>query len=160
MVTFAGKGEPHKAIKWIGQRVIDLESHPTPEAARPVRIRRGAFAENVPHRDLLVSPDHAVFANGVLVPAKCLLNGVTILQDDRFDSVHYYHVELDSHDVVMSEGLTTETYLDTGNRAMFEGDWEMIVHPMFEISRSDRMVAPLVTNDAPVPVRGPELLAA
>ncbi len=27
----------------------------------PIRVERDAFADNVPHRDLLLSPDHAVF---------------------------------------------------------------------------------------------------
>ena len=32
----------------------------------------------------------------------------------------YYHVELSTHDVILAEGLATESYLDTGNRAAFE----------------------------------------
>ena len=33
----------------------------------PIRIHRNAIAPNQPHRDLLVSPDHALFIDGVLV---------------------------------------------------------------------------------------------
>ena len=51
----------------------------------PVRIRRDAFAENMPHRDLLVSPDHAIFVDGKLICARQLMNGTTIRQETRLE---------------------------------------------------------------------------
>ena len=35
----------------------------------------------MPRRDVRLSPDHAVFVNGVLIPVKLLANGVTILEE-------------------------------------------------------------------------------
>ena len=119
MVTFSGRGETLKPVTWIGQRRIDLVSHDNPEIARPVRIRAGAFGEAVPHRDLLLSPDHAVYVDGVLIPAKHLINGTTITQDASIEEAHYFHIEVDEHDVLLAEGLTVESYLDTGNRDVF-----------------------------------------
>ena len=46
------------------------------------------------------------------------MNGTTIRQEAR-ESVTYYHVELDCHEVIVAEGLAVESYLDTGNRAAF-----------------------------------------
>ena len=69
-------------------------------------------------RDLFLSPDHAVFVNAVLVPVKLLINGTTIARVKR-SKVTYYHVELPRHAVILAEGLTVESYLDTGNRANF-----------------------------------------
>jgi hypothetical protein len=44
--------------------------------------------------------------------------------------VTYFHVELEKHDVVWAEGLPTETYLDTGDRACFaNGGDVMTLHP-------------------------------
>jgi hypothetical protein len=103
------------SIIWTGRREVDCAAHPDPERVRPVRIRAHAFAAGAPHRDLLLSPDHAVLAQGVLIPAKRLVNGTTIRQLDC-DRVTYHHVELSRHAVILSEGLPTESYLDIGDR--------------------------------------------
>ena len=94
--------------------------HAEPAAVWPVRVRAGAFAEGVPCRDVWLSPDHAVFADGVLIAAKHLVNGVTVVRDLGFALVRYFHVELARHDVMIAEGLAVETYLDTGNRGIFD----------------------------------------
>ena len=80
----------------VGRRRIDLTAHPRPETVAPVRIQRGAFADGMPHRDLLVSPDHAIFVDGKLICARQLMNGTTIRQEKGWTSVDYYHVELDA----------------------------------------------------------------
>jgi hypothetical protein len=84
----------------------------------PVRVRAGAFGARRPHRDLVLSPDHAVFVDKVLIPVRYLLNGATIVQEP-VDVITYWHVELARHDVLFAEGLPCESYLDTGNRALF-----------------------------------------
>lgn len=105
-------------VKWIGHRRVDIRLHPAPETMRPVRIRAGALGGGLPHRDLRVSPDHALFLDGVLVPAGLLLDDVGIVQDD-VAQVEYFHVELPAHDVILAEGAAAESYLDTGNRQTF-----------------------------------------
>ena len=73
-------------IVWIGQRAVNCARHPKPETVWPVRVQAGAFGENVPVRDLYLSPDHAVFVNDVLVPVKLLINGTTMRQVERIGS--------------------------------------------------------------------------
>ena len=85
-----------QTVKWLGHRRIDLTAHPRPETVAPIRIERDAFADNMPHRDLLVSPDHAIFVDGMLICARQLVNGTTIRQEKGWTSVDYYHVELDA----------------------------------------------------------------
>jgi hypothetical protein len=105
-------------IVWIGHRRVDCRRHPNPAEVWPVRVAAGAFGRGVPARDLWLSPDHAVFAAGVLVPVQHLVNGRTIRQEP-VDAITYFHVELEAHDVLLAEALPCESYLDTGNRAAF-----------------------------------------
>jgi hypothetical protein len=105
-------------VQWLGYRRIDCRRHPKPVNVWPVRVRAGAFGEGRPHRDLWLSPDHAVFIDGVLIPIRYLVNGRTIAQEPR-DAVTYWHVELGQHNVILAEGLPCESYLDTGNRGAF-----------------------------------------
>ena len=67
-----------RTIRWLGHRRIDLTAHPRPETVAPIRVHRDAFADNAPRRDLLVSPDHAIFVDGMLICARQLVNGTTI----------------------------------------------------------------------------------
>jgi hypothetical protein len=108
-----------RPVKWVGHRRIDLTSHPQPETVAPIRILRNAIGEAMPCRDLLVSPDHAIFIEGRLICARQLANGATIRQEIDWPAVDYYHVELDGHAILMAEGLPAESYIDTGNRSFF-----------------------------------------
>jgi hypothetical protein len=118
-------------ITWVGHRHVNCRRHPNPAIVWPVRIAAHAFAPGQPHRDLYLSPDHAVFAGDVLIPIRYLINGTSIAQT-RMDEVTWFHVELPRHDVVLAEGLPVETFLDTGNRAAF-GDHGAVLtlHPDF-----------------------------
>ncbi|TXM64598.1 Hint domain-containing protein [Methylobacterium sp. WL120] len=117
-ITSSGASRP---IRWIGSRTINCERYSQPSDVMPVRIRAGAFGTNKPVRDLVVSPGHSICLDvlgEVLIPASVLVNGSTIVQED-VDSVTYWHVELDSHDLLIAEGQAAESYLEMGNRGFF-----------------------------------------
>jgi hypothetical protein len=119
VVTASGRIAP---VRWLGHRtLVDLRRHPNQAAAQPVRIAKDAFGPGRPSRDLLLSPGHSVCVDllgEVLIPAGSLVNGATVSQCD-LDSVVYWHVELDAHDIVVADGLPCESYLDCGNRSFF-----------------------------------------
>ncbi len=102
-------------VRWVGRQRIARAG----PRAWPVRIAAHAFAAGRPSRDLLLSPDHGVFAGGALIPARDLVNGATITRL-RMPRIDYWHVELASHDILLAEGLPAESYLDTGNRRGFD----------------------------------------
>ena len=152
VLTLAGDSLTPTPVTWVGSLRVNLARHPHPEAAAPIRIRRGAFADNVPHRDLLLSPEHCVFVDGKLVAAKCLVNGATIVQDLDRPTVAYFHIETAPHSIVLAEGLPAETYLDTGNRAFFDNAGPaLMLHPEFHVNAGLRSwetdaCAPLATD--------------
>jgi autotransporter passenger strand-loop-strand repeat protein len=154
-----------KPIKWIGYRSVHLspsdfeslrtagrrsaggETRQASDLAEqmPIRVLRGAVAENVPHRDLLISPEHALYLDGVMVPVRHLVNGTTISHVTDLQSFQYFHIEMERHSVLFAEGVTTESWLDTGNRDAFENAEAVVVpHPAFATKAADHAWA----NDA------------
>jgi hypothetical protein len=142
-------GEVEK-IMWLGRRRIDLRRHPDPQRASPVRVAAGAFGAGCPRTDLWLSPDHAVFVDGILIPIKRLINGTSIARV-LVEEVIYYHIELPRHDVLLAEGLPAESYLDTGDRFNFECGGVIALHPDFSNHVWEAM------GCAPLIVTGPRL---
>ncbi len=98
-------------VTWTGSRAIDVAGVADPTLVLPIRIRAGAFSNGLPERDLVVSPDHAVWLDGKLIPARLLVNDVSIVQETR-PAVTYFHLALDRHDLILAEGAQVESYLD------------------------------------------------
>jgi hypothetical protein len=120
----------------------------------PVRVRRGSFGNGVPRRDLFLSPNHAVFADEVLIPVRYLIDGDGIRQMPAAGRISYFHIELDCHSVVLAEGLPCESFLETGGRRMFEnGGVAVALHADFTSLAWDAL------GYAPLVVTGPKLLA-
>nr|WP_244435452.1 Hint domain-containing protein [Methylobacterium sp. B34] len=116
-ITAGGKPRP---IRWIGSR--SYPGFTAPRRDCPVRITAGALADNVPARDLLLSPDHALWLDGLFVAAGHLVNGTSITRGEAVQDLTYWHVELDSHDLLMAENTPAESFLSApGVRAGFDG---------------------------------------
>jgi hypothetical protein len=136
-----------RTVRWVGHRRVHCAAHPRPSRVWPVRIAAHSFGPGEPHTDLLLSPDHAVFRAGVLIPAGRLVNDRTVLQERRREIV-YWHVELERHGVLFAAGLAVESYLDTGNRCSFaNGGPVAALHADFgAYAREAHACAPLVTG--------------
>lgn len=142
LTTIDGTAKP---IKWIGRR-----SHGSDATDMlPIKIARSALGHLIPHADLFVSPLHALYIDGILVPARNLVNGRSIVQCSPadFDTVDYFHIELNGHDVMFTEGAPTETLLADGNRQF--DNWNEGV----ELSRQAVQYAPRVPANSSAVIR-------
>ena len=95
VVTASGAARP---IKWIGRRSYDPPFFAGNDKVLPIRIEKGALGDGMPGRDLYVSPEHAMVVDGRFLPARTLVNGVTIRQVECTERLEYFHLELESHD--------------------------------------------------------------
>ncbi|MDR3521818.1 MAG: Hint domain-containing protein [Acidocella sp.] len=147
VITCNGDTAP---VRWIGYRHLDISRHICPAKVQPICINADALAEGVPSRDLYLSPDHAIYHDGFLVPAKALVNGANITQVIR-RHVTYYHVELEEHAVLFAEHLPAESYLDTGNRDCFENSCGALqLHPDFAQDYRERNSCGIFIETGPV----------
>ncbi|MBR9762462.1 MAG: Hint domain-containing protein [Rhodobacteraceae bacterium] len=100
-------------------RISGARLHLMPQL-RPVRILPGAFGLLRPEEALLVSPDHLVLVSGgaaralfnaseVLVHARDLLNGGSVVQDFRVNEVTYVQLRLEGHQILTANGVGCES---------------------------------------------------
>ena len=108
-------------VRWIGLRRLSAAALRARPEFRPVRIRRDSFGEGLPRRDLRVSPQHRVLLSGwklellfgeerMLAPARHLVDGLAVTVEPAEDAVEYYHILCDAHEILISEGLPTESF--------------------------------------------------
>jgi hypothetical protein len=113
-----------RAVKWTGHQTFVLRSAPKTHPAQPIRVAADAFGPGQPSHDLYLSHGHSVcidLCGETLIPVGYLVNGATIARCEAKE-ITYWHVELDSHDIVFANGLRAESYLAMGNRGAFEGE--------------------------------------
>ncbi len=117
VLTAGGTEAP---VRWVGRQTVST-TFADPIRVMPIRIKAGALDDNLPARDLLISPDHALLIDGVLVHAGALVNGRSIVREtDVPASFVYYHVELDDHALILAEGVPAETFIDNVDRLAFD----------------------------------------
>ena len=110
-----------RPIQWIGRYPFKKTDAAKPWVSEicPVRIARSALGPNVPHADLYVTALHGLLIDGVLVPAEMLINGASITRyEPQSDEMEFFHIKLESHDVVYAEGAPAETLLNVEESAV------------------------------------------
>jgi hypothetical protein len=108
--TVAGEALP---VLWMGRQIYRKRGRSWPETVMPIRVARGALAEQTPHLDLHLSPGHALFIDGVFIRVKDLVDGTSIapaLPDDR-QVIEYFNPLLATHQTILAEGVPAETFL-------------------------------------------------
>ena len=110
-------------VRWIGRNTVSTR-FADPLRVLPIRIRAGALADHLPVRDLLVSPEHAVLVDDILIQAGALVNGLSIVRESNVaETFVYYHIELADHALVLAEGTPAESFVDNIHRMAFD-NWE------------------------------------
>ena len=116
VLTHDGRSVP---VRWIGRQTVS--GFFIGELQRPIRIKAGALGDNVPCRDLLVSPDHALLIDDVLIQAGALVNGTSIHRENNPPAIFiYYHVDLGDHSLIFADGTPSETFIENVDRANFD----------------------------------------
>jgi hypothetical protein len=119
VLTYDGQSVP---VRWIGRQTVARSF--IDELHLPIRIKSSALDDNVPCRDLLVSPDHALLVDGALIHAGALVNGTSIVREPNVPALFtYYHVEVGDHSLVLAENAPAETFVDNVDRANFD-NWD------------------------------------
>ena len=92
--------------KWVGEAKSNL----------PVLIRRGALGENSPNADLHLTGEHAVYVDDYLIKVGDLVNGTSITFEaaDGRDTLDFFNIELDRHDILDVQGACCETLYRAG----------------------------------------------
>jgi hypothetical protein len=117
--TVDGRSIP---VRWIGRQTVSR--HFGGDLRLPICLKANALSDTVPCRDLLVSPDHALFVDGILIQASALVNGTSIVRfRDAPMTFTYYHLELQDHSLILAENTPAETFIDNVDRAGFD-NWD------------------------------------
>ncbi|WP_264801929.1 Hint domain-containing protein [Acetobacter nitrogenifigens] len=112
--------ERTSGVTWVGSKSVSVNGTlRKDEAGYPVRVLKDAISQGVPYKDMLVTAEHCLFFEGKFVPVRMLVNGKSVFYDTSIENYTYYHIETEPHAVIWSDGMLTETYLDTDNRHLF-----------------------------------------
>lgn len=112
-------------VQWISSTKIGIADQVNDPSIRPILIRKGALGPNTPCRDTRVSPQHRVLYSGwkaelffgeleVLIPAKALVQIGLAEIDISLKPVTYIHVLLEHHEVLIGDGLESESLMPHG----------------------------------------------
>jgi hypothetical protein len=120
VITAQGRAVP---VRWIDRQTVS-RMFGDPMRILPIRITAGALGCNLPARDLLLSPDHALLIDGLLVQAGALVNGASVVRESDVPEIYiYHHIELDDHSLLLAEGFPAETFVDNVDRLAFD-NWD------------------------------------
>lgn len=114
VMTKEGTARP---IRWLGKTSLDKARLTAQREIRPIKIEAGALGNS---EEMRVSPNHCFLLSGPLIearfdeaealaPAKSLVNDKTITIDHSLEPINYYHIMLDTHDVIMANGIWSES---------------------------------------------------
>ena len=96
--------------------------------------------------------------DGVLVPAELLVNGTTITRDEtrEYDELEFFHVKLESHDVIYAEGAPAETLVEVNEFAVNFADYLRQYGTVHDRGSSLRSVNPCLRRTFRAEIEAPQ----
>lgn len=119
VLTADGRSLP---IVWVWRQDI-VNIHGLSDGLAPILISANAFGPGRPARDLVVSAEHAMALDGLLINAGTLVNGTSIRAIPAAEMPArycYWHIETTSHELLLAENCPTESYVDYTPRTRFD----------------------------------------
>ena len=109
-----------REICWAGQKALTSQMMALQPQLRPILIKAGSLGENLPERDMMVSPNHRMLVanertslyfeeHEVLVAAKHMLR-VPGIERAEVAQTSYVHIMFEQHEVVLADGTWTESF--------------------------------------------------
>jgi hypothetical protein len=142
-------------VFWVGVRTVCMVFADVLRCL-PIRIKAHALGANLPSRDLLLSSDHAVLVDGLLIQAGALVNGVSIVREHHVPTeFRYFHVEVEDHSLLLAENVPAETFVDNVDRMAFDNwaehqalypDAPAIEEMEYPRAKAHRQVPPAIRN--------------
>lgn len=111
----------YRPILWIGSRHFDSEELDRYAELQPIVIAKGALGPDAPSCDMKVSPHHRMLLSGSqalgfgneteVLAAAIDLTGIPGICQTKQDSVTYFHLMFEEHEVIRADGCWTESFL-------------------------------------------------
>lgn len=79
-----------------------------------VRFEKDTFGKNIPSQETIMSPNHKVFYQGTLIPAKQFVGNVDDVSTVPYNNEPLYNILLDEYEKVIANNMVCET-LDPNN---------------------------------------------
>lgn len=125
LLTFDGR---RTTVRWRSTTRCSAEELALKPNLRPIRIAAGSIAPDVPNRDLYLSRQHRVLVRSPIAERLCgdreallacnkLLSFPGVDVDAATEEVTYHHVLTDRHDILVSNGMPSES-LHIGERLL------------------------------------------
>lgn len=107
-------------LRWIGVRDLSMADLMVQPQLQPVRIEAGALGGGLPHRAMMVSPQHRMliegpraemlFGDAQVLVAATHLTGLPQVKGMATQGVRYIHLLFDAHELIEAEGAWTESF--------------------------------------------------
>ena len=125
--AYEGSARVLKPVTWVGSGHHSVRrNRPDDVAGYAIHIVKDALADNIPYKDMRITPEHCLYIDEKFIPARMLVNHHSIRYDYSKTEYTYYHLELEKHGVIKADGVLSESYLNTDNHKNFHNPEKVV----------------------------------